>query len=123
MFVVNNKGVIYMEENKNIDNQISQTEVADYNKEDKRKKKKTGKIIANILTFIIFTVIILEGAIGIINMQRISNKEEPIWYLNTKTTETELKTVTEYNLGLYRIVKTDTAKETKITLKPFFIAD
>ena len=112
-----------MEENKNIDNQISQTEVADYNKEDNRKKKKTGKIIANILTFIIFTVIILEGAIGIINMQRISNKEEPIWYLNTKTTETELKTVTEYNLGLYRIVKTDTAKETKITLKPFFIAD
>ncbi len=123
MFVVNNKGVIYMEENKNIDNQISQTEVVDYNKEDKRKKKKAGKIIANILTFIIFTVIILEGAIGIINMQRISNKEEPIWYLNTKTTETELKTVTEYNLGLYRIVKTDTAKETKITLKPFFIAD
>lgn len=92
-------------------------------KKPKKKKKKTSKIILNIITFILFVVIVLEAAIGIINMQRISNKEEPIWYLNTKTTETELKTVTEYNLGLYRIVKTDTAKETKITLKPFFIAD
>ena len=56
-------------------------------------------------------------------MQKINNGEEPIWYLDVETTETELKTVTKYNLGLYRIVKTDTAKETKTTLKPFFIGD
>lgn len=89
----------------------------------KKKKKKTSKIILNIITFILFVVIVLEAAIGIINMQRISNKEEPIWYLSTKKIETELKTVTEYHLGLYKIVKTDTAKETKITLKPFFLSE
>ena len=92
-------------------------------KKPKKKKKKTSKIILNVITFILFVVIVLEAAIGIINMQRISNKEEPIWYLSTKKTETELKTVTEYHLGLYKIVKTDTAKETKITLKPFFLSE
>ena len=86
-------------------------------KKPKKKKKKTSKIILNIITFILFVVIVLEAAIGI------SNKEEPIWYLSTKKTETELKTVTEYHLGLYKIVKTDTAKETKITLKPFFLSE
>lgn len=98
-------------------------EAVQVSEEKKPKKKKTSKIILNIITFILFVVIVLEAAIGIINMQRISNKEEPIWYLSTKKTETELKTVTEYHLGLYKIVKTDTAKETKITLKPFFLSE
>ena len=89
----------------------------------KKKKKKIGKVIFNTITIILFIVIVLEAAIGIINMQRISNKEEPIWYLSTKTIETELKTETEYHLGLYKIVKTDTSKETKITLKPFFLSN
>ena len=89
----------------------------------KKKKKKMGKIIFNIITTILFIVIVLEAAIGIINMQRISNKEEPIWYFSTKTTETDLKTEIEYHLGLYKIVKTDTSKETKITLKPFFLSN
>ena len=89
----------------------------------KKKKKKIGRIILNLFTTILFIVIVLEAAVGIINMNRISNKEEPVWYLSTKTTESELKTVTEYNLGLYKIVKTDTSKETKITLKPFFLND
>lgn len=93
------------------------------NPKPKKKKRKIGKIIFNAFTTILFIVIVLEAAIGIINMQRISNKEEPIWYLSTKTTETELKTETEYHLGLYKIVKTDTSKETKITLKPFFLGN
>ncbi len=93
------------------------------NTNKKKKKKKTKKVIINIITIILFIIIVLEAGIGIINMQRISNNEDPIWYLSTKKTETELKTVTEYHLGLYKIVKTDTAKETKITLKPFFLKD
>lgn len=100
--------------------------VEDENKEvkkEKKKKRKIVKIIFNILTSILFVIVVLDAVIGIINMQRINNKEEPIWYLSTKTTETELKTVTEYHLGLYKIVKTDTAKETKTTLKPFFLGD
>ena len=101
---------------------ISEAEEND-NKKKKKKKRKIGRIIFNIFTSILFVVIVLDAVIGIINMQRINNKEEPIWYLSTKTEETELKTVTEYHLGLYKIVKTDTAKETKTTLKPFFLGD
>lgn len=89
----------------------------------KKPKKKTSKIIINIISSIIFIVIILEIIVGVVNMNRISNDQEPIWYLNEKTIETDLKTETIYNLGLYKIVKTDTSKKTKITLKPFFIGN
>lgn len=108
-----------------LDNTDTLTPVASetIDKNAEKKKRKRGKIVFNIITTILFIIIILEAAIGIINMQRISNKEEPIWYISTKTTEYKLKTVTEYHLGLYKIVKTDTSKETKITLKPFFLAE
>lgn len=108
-------------ENNDVLEQANMVETVD--EENKKKKRKIGKIILNILTSILFVIILLDAIIGIINMQRINNKEEPIWYLSTKKTETELKTVTEYHLGLYKIVITDTAKETKTTLKPFFLSE
>ena len=100
--------------------EISQTEVIS-NKP--KKKKKVGKIVFNTITTILFIVILLEAVVGIVNMNRISNDQKPVWYLNKKVTESELKTETEYNLGLYKIVKTDTSKKTTVTLKPFFIGD
>lgn len=119
-----------MENNQNVENIQTinvDTEQQNNNQNknnDKVKRRKKGfRIFFNIITSIIVIVVILEAIIGMVNMQRINNEEKPIWYLSTKTTETELKTVTEYNLGLYKIVKTDTAKQTKITLKPFFLAD
>lgn len=110
-------------QNTNVTTDEIKSEVIEEQVVPKKKKKKIGRVILNVFTTILFIVIVLEAAVGIINMNRISNKEEPVWYLSTKTTETELKTVTEYNLGLYKIVKTDTSKETKITLKPFFLND
>ena len=86
-----------------------------------KNNKKIGKIIFNVITSILFIIILLEAIIGIVNMNRISNDQKPIWYLDKKVTESELKTETEYNLGLYKIVKTDTSKKTTVTLKPFFI--
>lgn len=88
-----------------------------------KSKKKLGKIIINIIISVLFIVIILEIIVGVVNMNRISNDQEPIWYLNEKTVETDLKTETIYNLGLYKIVKTDTSKRTKITLQPFFMGN
>lgn len=106
------------------ENNLNSTEnYENINKKPKKKKRKMGKIILNLIMTILFIVVVLEAGIGIINMQRISNREEPIWYLDTKKTEYNLKTVTEYHLGLYKIVKTDTSTETKITLKPFFLGD
>lgn len=109
-----------MESNDNLaTNDINNTNINN----KKKKKKNTGKIIFNIITIILFIVIVFEAVIGMINMNRISNDQDPIWYLNKKTTETELKTETQYHLGLYKIIKTDTSKNTKITLKPFFLED
>lgn len=90
---------------------------------ERKHKRRIGKIIGNIIMTILFLFIVFEAAIGIINMQRISDEKEPIWYLNTETKETELKTETTYNLGLYKIVKTDTAKKTTTSLRPFFMGD
>ena len=89
----------------------------------KKKKKKLGRIITDVLLFLLFIVIVFEIAIGMVNMQRISEEKEPVWYLSSKTVETELKNEVIYNLGLYKIVKTDTSKKTTVSLKPFFIAD
>ena len=91
--------------------------------QQQKKKKKKFRIISDLIIFVVFLIILLEAIIGIINMQKLNNEEEPIWYLNSKTTKTELKTETTYNLGLYKIVKTDTAKKTTIQLKPFFIGE
>lgn len=89
----------------------------------KRKKRKIGRIISNIVFTIIVLIIIFEAVIGIINMKKINDGEEPIWYLNTQKEEEATKIITKYNLGLYRIIKTDTDKDTRIVLKPFFIKD
>ena len=91
------------------------------NKNTKKEKKSVGRIIVDILVWILFAIIIAEAAVGIINMQRINDEKKPVWYLNKKEVVTENKKEVTYNLGLYKIVKTDTAKETKTTLKPFFM--
>ena len=91
----------------------------------KVKKRRKGRIISNIIITIIFLFIIFEAAIGIINMQRINDKKEPVMTLSKKENNTENKEETVYNLGLYKIVKTDILKGpnagTRISLKPFFV--
>ena len=89
-------------------------------KKKKKKKKKVGRIIVDILLTILFLIVVFEAVIGMINMQRINEEKEPVWYLSKDTETNNLKQETTYNLGLYKIVKTDTDKRTKITLKPFF---
>lgn len=90
------------------------------NTNEKKKKRKVGKIIVDILVGILFLFVIFEAVIGMINMQKINNEEKPVWYISKKVESNNLKTETTYNLGLYKIIKTDTAKKTTTTLKPFF---
>ena len=92
-------------------------------KENKGKKIVDGlvKVIYNIGITIITVFILFEVIIGVINMNKISNDEEPIWYLEKTEEETLEKKETKYNLGLYRIVKTIEAGKMKTILKPFFI--
>ncbi len=86
-----------------------------------QKKRGIIKTIFNLLTILLFLFIIVEAAIGVINMQKIRNDEKPIWCMSTKKTETELKTVTECHLGLYKIIKVDTEKKSTTSLIPFFL--
>ena len=92
-------------------------------KKKKRKKRSIFSIFFNLLGIIIILVLLAELVIGFINMQKLNNGEEPVWCLEDKTEEKENKTIRTCNLGLYRIVKTDTDRETKITLKPFFLGE
>ena len=89
----------------------------------KKKKKKISRIITDLLLFLVFVIIVFEIVIGMIIMQRISDEKEPVWYLSSNKVETELKNEVTYNLGLYKIVKTDTSKKTTVSLKPFFIGN
>ena len=92
-------------------------------KERKKKKRSVLSIIFNILGIIIILILVVELIIGFLNMQKLSDGEEPVWCLSDKTEEKENKTTRTCNLGLYRIVKTDTDRETKITLQPFFLSE
>lgn len=92
--------------------------------EDSKGKKiiKTiGKIIFRIVYVVVGLFIIFEAVIGILNMQRLNEDKEPIWYINKKEEVTKFKSETTYNLGLYRIVKTKEGTEKRTELKPFFL--
>lgn len=93
------------------------------------KQESTGRkvtrgifnIIYKIISGLITIVVIFEVAIGVINMNKISNEEEPLWYLDKKEEVKDNKKETKYNLGLYNIVKTEEEGKMKTILKPFFI--
>lgn len=101
-------------------NTVNETPVAD-KKEPVKKKKQVGKIIYNVIVTIFFLIVVFEAAIGIVNMQRINDEKKPVWYISKSEEKTDKKEETTYNLGLYKIVKTETSKRTKIALKPFFM--
>ena len=113
-----------MEENRNIKIENLESDNVEIKKREekmnKKKKRRIGKIVFDIILTILILVVIFETVIGMINMQKINNEEKPVWYLSKKVNSNNLKTETIYNLGLYKIVKTDTAKKTTTTLQPFF---
>lgn len=94
-------------------------ELKEYN--STKRKRSVGKIISRIIWGLIFLFILFETVIGILDMNRLNNDKEPIWYFSQKTEKSKNKTETTYNLGLYVIVKSTEGKEKKIMLKPFFL--
>ena len=89
------------------------------------KGKKVIKIIGRVILRLIYIAIALfllfEAVMGILNMEKLNNDEEPVWYFSSKEENTKFKSETTYNLGLYTIVKTKEGTEKRITLKPFFL--
>ena len=86
----------------------------------KKVVKGIFKVIYKIISAIITLLVIFEVIIGVINMYKINNEEEPVWYLDKKIEEKDNKKETNYNLGLYKIVKTEEQGKMKTVLKPFF---
>jgi len=90
-------------------------------KEKRSIVKSIFRFIYNTIITLITLLVIFEAVIGLINMQKINNEEEPVWYLNKKEIKTEEKKEIKYNLGLYNIVKTEEKGKMNIVLKPFFL--
>ena len=92
------------------------------------KKESTGKkvvkgifkVIYKIISILITLLIIFEVGIGVINMYKLNNEEEPVWFIDKTVEEKDNKKETKYNLGLYKIVKTEEQGKMKTVLKPFF---
>lgn len=91
--------------------------------ESKGKKVVKGvyKVISKIISILITLVILFEVIIGVVNMYKINNEEEPVWYLEKRVEEKDNKKETNYSLGLYKIVKTEEEGKMKTMLKPFFL--
>ena len=85
------------------------------------KGKKVFRIIGKIIYIVIGLFLLFEVVIGFLNMEKLNNDEEPIWYFSSKEEKTQSKSEITYNLGLYKIVKTRESNEKRIVLKPFFL--
>ena len=90
-------------------------------KDEKHVVRKIFRIVSKIISVILLLVIIFEVTMGILNMQRLNNNQDPIWYLDVDSKTEGDKKETTYNLGLYVIEKVEEKKEIKISLKPFFL--
>ena len=88
---------------------------------DKHTVKKVVRIIWNIVLTLAFIFIAFETIMGVLNMQRLNEDKDPVWYIDSKVEEKDGKKETTYNMGLYTIEKVEDDKETKLMLKPFFI--
>ena len=84
-------------------------------------KRGVGRIILSIIFIAVFLFVLFETVMGVLDMQRLNNDEEPVWYIDSNTEVVEEKTITKYNLGLYTINKVVDSQGAKIILKPFFL--
>jgi len=87
----------------------------------KKVVKGVYKVIYKIISTLITLLILFEVIIGVVNMNKINNEEEPVWFLDKKEEVKDNVKETRYNLGLYKIVKTEEAGKMKTMLKPFFL--
>lgn len=92
-------------------------------KKEKKKKKGLVGIIVSIILWIAVLLVLISVVLGLINFNRISKEEEPIAVLDTRKIEEEDRHVTIYDFGIYRIEKQESAKNTTISLKPWFMSE
>lgn len=104
-----------------IEDRIVTTEETKKNKN--RKTFSILKIIINIIFFALLLAFIASAIVGYLNMQAINENKEPVWCMSESVQENKDQIKRTCDIGVFKIVKTETSKETVVSLKPFFIAD
>ena len=94
--------------------------------EVKEKKKPSGigkffKFIFNTIITLAVIAILLNTVIGVLDMQKLNNGEDPLWYTDVETSNDDGATKTTYKIGLYVVEKVQDGQSTKMMLKPFFL--
>ena len=94
--------------------------------EPKETNKKNGvrkffKFIFNTIITIILLVVVLNSVVGVLDMQKLNNGEDPLWYTDIETTNENGVNKTTYKIGLYVIEKVQDSEKTKMILKPYFL--
>lgn len=98
-----------------------QENITETKKETKKQKKSLTKRIINIIITLVLIFVVGNVAIGLLNMNKINNGEEPIWYTTKEEKKTSTKETTTYDILLFKIVKTSNAKGTTTSMKAFFL--
>ena len=111
-----NTKLVEHDEIKESNNQSAESKV-----KKESKIKGVGRIISRIIWALLFLFIIFEAVIGVLDMNRLNNDKEPVWYFSSKKEKENNKEITTYNLGLYVIVREREGMNYKISLKPFFL--
>jgi hypothetical protein len=114
-----------MEEEKVVE-QNQQPAPVEQKPEVKEKKKPSGigkffKFIFNTIITLAVIAILLNTVIGVLDMQKLNNGEDPLWYTDVETTNDNGGTKTTYKIGLYVVEKVQDGQSTKMMLKPFFL--
>lgn len=89
----------------------------------KKRRKKVFNFIYKTIATLLVLFILFETVMGILNMNRLNDDKEPLWYIDKKIENVDNKKETTYNIGLYVIKKVEDNQEKKIMLKPFFIQE
>ncbi len=82
-----------------------------------KEKRSVWRIISQFIWILMGIIIIAEVGLGILNMQKINDDQEPFWCIKYNKSSNE----TTCHLGLYVIVKTKEGNKTETSLKPFFL--
>ena len=102
-----------------VQEEIRQEEIK--KQESKSRKKGVFRFIYNTIITLLILFVVFETVMGLLDMQRLNDDKEPIWYIDSKVEERDNVKETTYNLGLYVIEKTESSAEKKVVLKTFFM--
>ena len=100
--------------------QQENTSTQEQNKKPK-KKRRVWVIILNIIAFSLLIFVAFETVIAFLNFNLIRDNEESKYFVTKSTDSKDGYDYTIYDMGLYRIVRKEDAKNYEIKLLPFFL--